>query len=106
MGKPEANFQKKFCDWLTDNEFKWIRVKANGNTNKGKPDVAVFWYAGWAWLEFKAHEDSPHRPGQDENVAWAQKNSYGSFVYPENEDEVKAALMVCRELRENYKCDL
>lgn len=96
MGKPEANFQKKFCDWLTENGFKWIRVKASGNVNKGKPDVAVFWNYGWAWLEFKRSIDAPLRPGQAENIEWAYKNGIGCFVYPENSDEVKRLLTLSK----------
>lgn len=106
MGKPEANFQKKFCDWLTDNGFEWIRVKASGNVNKGKPDVAVFWDYGWAWLEFKRSIEAPLRPGQAKNVAWANEHGHGFFVFPENEVSTKDWLLYYKERDgEKPKCD-
>lgn len=103
MATPEANFQSKFCEWLTENRFKWIRNKANGTTRLGIPDVAVFYKGFWAWLEFKATSHSKKRPGQDQNVEWAQRNSYGDFVYPENGDEVKSMLLHFKEREDKKK---
>lgn len=97
MSKPEGKFQKKFCDWLTEQGFKWIRVKANGNSNKGKPDVAVFYGNFWGWLEFKKSKEAEKQPGQQENVDWAQENSFGIFVYPENAEEIKNLLLICKQ---------
>lgn len=48
----------------------------------------IFKEGFWGWIEFKKHKNSPARPGQKENVAWAQENSWGSFVYEENKKEV------------------
>lgn len=48
----------------------------------------IFKEGFWGWIEFKAHKNSKARPGQKENVAWAQENSWGSFVYEENKKEV------------------
>lgn len=102
MATPEAKFQSKFCEWLDDNGFKWIRNKANGTTRLGIPDVAVFYKGFWAWLEFKANFKAGKRPGQDQNVEWAQRNSYGDFVCPERADEVKLILLHFKE-REDKK---
>ena len=39
-------------------------------------------------LEFKAHKNSPKRPGQQRNIDYAKEVSFGWFVYPEVEEEV------------------
>lgn len=89
----EMIFQRAFCVWLSSHGFKWIRVKADGASNKGKPDIAVFWMGGWAWLEFKRSRKAPYRPGQRENIAWASKAGMGAFVFPENEQLIKNMLL-------------
>lgn len=48
----------------------------------------IFKEGFWGWIEFKQHKNSKARPGQKENVEWANENSWGSFVYAENKDEV------------------
>lgn len=48
----------------------------------------IFKEGFWGWIEFKAHKNSPARPGQKENVEWAKENSWGAFVYAENKKEV------------------
>lgn len=48
----------------------------------------IFKEGFWGWIEFKQHRNSKARPGQKENVAWANENSWGSFVYEENRAEV------------------
>lgn len=42
----------------------------------------------WGMIEFKKSKNAKKRPGQQENVDWANENSYGTFCYPENRDEV------------------
>ena len=53
-----------------------------------KGTAFIFKEGFWGWIEFKQHKNSKARPGQKENVEWAQQNSWGSFVYEENKDEV------------------
>ena len=48
----------------------------------------IFKEGFWGWIEFKQHRNSKARPGQKENVEWANENSWGSFVHAENKDEV------------------
>lgn len=101
MGKPEANFQKKFIDKLKKEGFKCIRAKASGNVNKGVPDYAVFYGGFWAWLEFKRAEDATVQPGQTENIRWALDNSYGAFVFPEVGDFVLNTLRYYKFVEDN-----
>ena len=54
----------------------------------GVPDYSIFYGSAWAWLEFKRAADSPTQPNQPYYVQWADLNSFGSFIYPENRDAV------------------
>jgi hypothetical protein len=59
---------------------------------QGIPDLTVYVENMWAFLEVKASEKSKLRPNQD---WWVEKwghNTFCSFIYPENEDEVLNAL--------------
>ena len=84
----EADFQKKFISWARKEGYKCFKQQMNATTRVGTPDLFLFKEGWWGWIEFKAHKNSKARPGQKENVAWAQENSWGSFVYAENRDEV------------------
>ena len=53
-----------------------------------KETAFIFKEGFWGWIEFKQHKNSKARPGQKENIEWAKENSWGSFVYAENRDEV------------------
>lgn len=75
---PEILGNKKVCKIL----------KNDAQVQSGVPDLTVIKGNKWAWLEVKKSKDEPHRPGQDENVEFAKRNSFGSFIYPENENEV------------------
>ena len=60
----------------------------NATTRAGTPDLFIFNEGWWGWIEFKKSKNAKKRPGQQENIDWANANSWGSFVYPENRDEV------------------
>ena len=63
--------------------------KLGYRVERGEKGAAFIFKEGfWGWIEFKQHKNSKARPGQKENVEWAQQNSWGSFVYEENKDEV------------------
>lgn len=57
-----------------------------------KGTAFIFKEGFWGWIEFKKSKNSPKRPGQQQNIDWAQENSWGKFVYPENFDETKEEL--------------
>lgn len=48
----------------------------------------IFKEGFWGMIEFKKSKNARKRPGQQENIDWANENSWGSFCYPENRDEV------------------
>lgn len=86
----EKDFQAKCISELREMGYKCFKQQMNATTRAGTPDCFVFKDGFWAWIEFKKHRNSPKRPGQQRNVDWANENSYGTFLYPENYDEVMA----------------
>ena len=88
----EANFQAKFIKWARGKGFKCYKQQMNATTRAGTPDLFMFKEGWWGWVEFKKSKNSPKRPGQQQNIDWAQENSWGKFVYPENFDETKEEL--------------
>ena len=84
----ERDFQKKFISDLRKLGFKCFKQQMNATTRVGTPDLFIFIEGWWGWIEFKKSKNAKKRPGQQENIDWANANSWGSFVYPENRDEV------------------
>jgi len=69
-----------------------VILKNDTSYIQGIPDLSVFDGANWAWLEVKDHENAPQQPNQDYYVELADRWSFGSFIYPENEEDVIYAL--------------
>lgn len=88
----EAKFQQKMVKWLRSKGAKVIKMDPSMGAQKGIPDYIVLKSGWWGLIEFKAHKNSPKRPGQQQWIDWAEENSWGRFCYPENEKEVKAEL--------------
>jgi len=66
--------------------------KNDPNHRQGIPDLLILFRGKWALLEVKQSASASLRPNQQWYVDWAQRNSFGSFVFPENRDEVIKAL--------------
>lgn len=88
----ESEFQKEVAGWLRKQGCRVIKQDPAIGKQKGIPDLLVLKEGWWGMLEIKAHKNSSHQPGQDEWVAWANENSYGKFVYPENWEEIQEEL--------------
>lgn len=88
----EKDFQTKFISWARKQGFKCFKQQMNATTRAGTPDCFLFLEGWWGWIEFKKSKNARKRPGQQQNIDWANKNSWGAFVFPENEDEVKKYL--------------
>lgn len=84
----EKDFQAKFIQKLRKMGYRCYKQQMNATTRIGTPDLFIFKEGFWGWIEFKKSKRSPKRPGQQENIDWANENSWGSFVYPENEEEI------------------
>lgn len=88
----ERDFQKNFISWARKHGFKCFKQQMNATTRIGTPDLFLFLEGWWGWIEFKKTKNSKKRPGQQQNIDWANQNSWGAFVYPENEKEIKEYL--------------
>lgn len=84
----EKDFQAAFIAKLRKLGFKCFKQQMNATTRAGTPDLFIFKEGFWGWIEFKKAKNSPKRPGQQQNIDWANENSWGAFCYPENADEV------------------
>ena len=66
--------------------------KNDPNYRQGVPDLLILFRHRWALLEVKKSATADIRPNQQWYVDWAQANSFGSFVFPENREEIIKAL--------------
>lgn len=67
-------------------------LKNDSAYKQGILDLTILWGKRWAMLEVKASERARHRPNQDYFVRQMDEMSFASFIFPENEEEVLAAL--------------
>lgn len=63
-------------------------LKNDSSYMQGIPDLTLFHGPLWAWLEVKPSADAEQQPNQEYYIDWAQRMSFGAFIYPENEEEV------------------
>lgn len=88
----EKDFKAKTVKELRAMGFKVIQLIASAMTPLGQPDTIILKEGFWGMLEFKKSKNAKKRPGQDQWIKWAEENSYGRFIYPENHDEIIAEL--------------
>ena len=88
QSKKERDYQRELIDRIK-RRFPGCKVLKNDcDYIQGFPDLTVLYRKNWAVLETKRSEDASHQPNQDEYVEWGMNNSFGAFIYPENEEEV------------------
>lgn len=92
MRGPEGAFQDKVCKKLRSLGFKVIKQDPSIGKQKGIPDLLILKEGFWGMLECKRAKNAQKQPGQQEWIDFADKNSYGRFIYPENYDEVMGEL--------------
>lgn len=67
-------------------------LKNDSGYRPGILDLTILWGKYWAMLEVKASETARERPNQGYYVEKMNGMSFAAFIYPENEEEVLAAL--------------
>lgn len=67
-------------------------LKNDANLRQGILDWTILHGKKWAMLEVKAHAKAKERPNQDYFLKKFAKMGFAAKIYPENEEEVLAAL--------------
>ena len=88
----EKDFQAKFIKRIRRLGVKCYKQQMNATTRAGTPDYICLLGPVWFFLEFKRAKNAKKRPGQQENIDWANEVSFGWFCFPENEEEVYNAI--------------
>lgn len=93
MAKLERDFQPTLIKDIEHLFPKCLVMKNDAGYRQGIPDLLILWRDRWALLEVKKSANEPPRPNQPYYVNWAQENSFGAFIFPENKNEVLRALV-------------
>ena len=93
----ESNFQRKLIDEIHERFEDSIVLKNDSGYKQGIPDLSVFYKDKWAWLECKKSESAYKKslkdnPKQSYYIDKAKTMSFGSYIYPENKNEVLDAM--------------
>lgn len=67
-------------------------LKNDSGYKQGILDLTILMGKYWAMLEVKSSKGAKAQPNQDYFVKKLNEMSFASFIYPENEEEVLAAL--------------
>lgn len=89
----ESAFKTRATKWLRDHFPGCIIMKNDAGLLLGIPDMTILYRDKWALLEFKASASSAKQPLQDDYIQLSRQWSYGSFVYPENWQQVQLDLL-------------
>jgi hypothetical protein len=88
----EAHYQAKLVQKLKRRFPGCEILKNDSQYRQGILDLTIFWGCCWAMLEVKASAGASERPNQAYYVERMANMSFAAFIYPENEEEVLAAL--------------
>ena len=86
--KPERDFQPNLIKELKSLFPGCVVLKNDPNYIQGFPDLTVLYRDHWALLECKRYEDARRQANQKYYIDLASKMSFGSFIFPENKQEV------------------
>jgi hypothetical protein len=67
-------------------------LKNDSSYRQGILDLTLLWGPHWAMLEVKPSATAKEQPNQKYYVTQMNDMSFAAFIYPENEEEVLAAL--------------
>ena len=86
--KKESEFQAGLVKEIPKRIPGSIVIKNDPESLNGVPDLTIFYEDTWAWLEVKRDGKASKRALQPYYVDWAKQRSFGSFISPENKEEV------------------
>lgn len=84
----ESKFQSQLVKEIKKTLPGCYVFKTDPSQVQGFPDLLILYKKKWAALEVKASATANHRPNQDHHVKACNEMSFGSFIYPENKEEV------------------
>ncbi len=88
LQKAEREFQQNLIKELKALFPGCIVLKNDPNYIQGIPDLTVLYRGHWAMLECKQYEDASKQANQKYYIDKASEMSFGSFIFPENKQEV------------------
>jgi hypothetical protein len=95
----EKKFQHRVISELMRRYPGAIVLKNDPNYIQGFPDLTILYNNWWGVLEVKADETSSRQPNQAYYVEECDRMSFGSFIFPQNHEEVLHAIQL--SLRSN-----
>lgn len=99
----ESNYQAYLIRKLHEMFPGCVVLKNDANYMQGIPDLVVFFFHMYAFLEVKTSADAPEQANQDYYVRMLDEMSFAAFIYPENErlvlDELQLAFNANRSAR-------
>lgn len=84
----EAEYQARLIKKLHKRFPGCVIHKNDPNYRQGLPDLVVYFYNTYAFLEVKISADADEQPNQRHYVDKFNDMAYASFIYPEIEDQV------------------
>ncbi len=84
----ESKFQLELIPELRNLFAGCVILKNDPNYLQGFPDLLILFRDKWAVLEVKKSATARHQPNQLYYVGMANAMSFGSFIFPENKEEV------------------
>jgi len=84
----ESEFQAKLIKKIKELLPGCTILKNDSNYSQGVPDLTILYKEKWAMLEVKASKTAKERPNQRFYVDELNRQSFASFIYPENEEEI------------------
>lgn len=88
----ENKFKTKLCNELKSMFPGCMVTHMDPNEIQGAPDLLILYKDKWAALEGKKSATASVRPNQEYYVNRMNDDSFASFIYPENKDEVLGKL--------------
>lgn len=84
----ESKYQSQLIERLEELFPGCVILKNDTDYLQGVPDLLVLYNDRWAMLEVKRAADAPQQPNQAYYVDLFDSMSFGTFIFPENEEEV------------------